>query len=70
MINPKITEASPFYFDDEEREIIEEIERALDGGTLISHLTPARRIELEVSARHTIDLMERENNRTWQRKVA
>nr|VFK16005.1 MAG: hypothetical protein BECKLPF1236B_GA0070989_108714 [Candidatus Kentron sp. LPFa] len=69
MGNVKITENPP-YFDDEEKEMIEEFERSLDGGMLVSHLTPARRAELEVSARHAIDLMERGNNRTWQRKVA
>nr|VFK12978.1 MAG: hypothetical protein BECKLPF1236A_GA0070988_1008011 [Candidatus Kentron sp. LPFa]VFK29047.1 MAG: hypothetical protein BECKLPF1236C_GA0070990_1007912 [Candidatus Kentron sp. LPFa] len=69
MGNVKITENPP-YFHDEEKEMIEEFERSLDGGMLVSHLTPARKAELEASARHTIDLMEQENNRAWQRKVA
>nr|VFJ93688.1 MAG: hypothetical protein BECKLFY1418B_GA0070995_10494 [Candidatus Kentron sp. LFY]VFJ93714.1 MAG: hypothetical protein BECKLFY1418A_GA0070994_103330 [Candidatus Kentron sp. LFY] len=44
MTNAKITEKRP-WSDDEEREIIEELEKALEEGTLLSQSTPERGTE-------------------------
>ncbi|NKX43090.1 hypothetical protein HCU73_00675 [Roseibacterium sp. KMU-115] len=40
--------------DDEEREIMEAFDKAFDEGTLVSHLTPERKAELEEIARTTL----------------
>nr|VFK63513.1 MAG: Putative addiction module component [Candidatus Kentron sp. UNK]VFK70849.1 MAG: Putative addiction module component [Candidatus Kentron sp. UNK] len=61
MINAKINEASA-CFDDEEREIIEEFEKAPDKGTLVSPLTPVRCAELQASARLTLESI-------WRREI-
>ena len=45
---------APVFYDDEERDLIEAFEKALDEGTLISHLTPERKAELEAMARATM----------------
>ena len=44
----------PPYFDDEERELIESIEEAMDRGELVSTLTPERRAQLQAMARTTM----------------
>ena len=41
--------------DDEEREIVESFEQALDDGTLVSRLTPERQMELRAAATATLN---------------
>ncbi len=43
------------FLDDEEREISEAIDRAIDEGTLVDHLTPERKAEVEQTARNTLE---------------
>ena len=43
------------FLDDEEREISEAIDRAIDEGTLVDHLTPERKAEIEQWARNTLE---------------
>ena len=45
---------NPTPFDDEERETMEALDKALDEGTLVSHLTPERQAELQEAARNTL----------------
>lgn len=45
----------PQPLDDEEREIMEALDKAHDEGTLVSHFTPERKAELEAAARNTIN---------------
>tara|TARA_R110002073_G_scaffold73486_4_gene179811 strand:- start:1594 stop:1908 length:315 start_codon:yes stop_codon:yes gene_type:complete len=54
---PKVRETDengPFY-DDEERELIEEIEAGIDRGDWVDTLTPERKAELQAIARATIN---------------
>jgi predicted DNA binding CopG/RHH family protein len=50
----KIVEDPPFL-DDEEREMIQAAEAAMEAGTLKSELTPARKAELVEAARQTLN---------------
>lgn len=45
----------PHFYDDEERELIEEIERRVDAGLLVNDLTPERKAEIEQWARNTLE---------------
>lgn len=45
----------PVPFDDEEREGMEVFEKALEDGTLVSHLTPERQAELQAAANATMN---------------
>ena len=47
MENPGL---DPVSLDDEEREIVGSFEQSLDDGTLVSHLTPERQMELRAAA--------------------
>nr|VFJ52903.1 MAG: hypothetical protein BECKFM1743A_GA0114220_101075 [Candidatus Kentron sp. FM]VFJ54956.1 MAG: hypothetical protein BECKFM1743C_GA0114222_101485 [Candidatus Kentron sp. FM]VFK09919.1 MAG: hypothetical protein BECKFM1743B_GA0114221_101205 [Candidatus Kentron sp. FM] len=73
MINTKTDENFP-YFDDKEREMIEQFEKALDDGVLVSRLTPERKSALQANARYTADL-ERETQTAslvapaWKREI-
>jgi len=57
MTHPKIIENPP-YFDEEEEEIVEAFEKALDEGKLVSVLTPERVAEMQVNARYTMELQQ------------
>lgn len=50
-----MTQPNPIPFDDEERDLIDRIEAALDNGTLKSHLTPERQAELQAAAKATLN---------------
>ena len=41
--------------DDYERETMAALDKALDEGTIVSHLTPERKAELEQAARNTLN---------------
>lgn len=43
------------FLNDEEREISEAIDKAIDEGTLVDHLTPERKAEIEQWARNTLE---------------
>ena len=43
----------PLPFDDEERDLFEALEKGLEEGSLVSHLTPERRAELQEAAKAT-----------------
>ena len=45
----------PTPFDEEERETMAALSRAIEDGTLVSELTPERKEELESSARVTMN---------------
>ena len=51
----KSPDLNPVPFDDEERESMEAFEKALEDGTLVSHLTPERQAELQSAATATIN---------------
>ena len=48
-------ELDPPYLDDEERETIEALHKAMDEDTLVSHLTSERQTELQEAARNTLN---------------
>jgi hypothetical protein len=50
----------PEYFDDEEREAIESLHRAMDDGSLVSELTPEQRSEIQAAARATMQRLREE----------
>lgn len=54
MTRRRIAEDPPFY-DDEERELIQEIEQRADAGLLVNDLTPERKEELEQWAHNTLE---------------
>lgn len=54
MARKQIVEDRPFY-DEEERELIEDIERRADAGLLVNDLTPERKAEIEQWARNTLE---------------
>ena len=54
MKKPQI-DLDPTPFDDEERETMEALHKAIDEGTLVSQLTPKRKAELEEAARNTMN---------------
>jgi len=45
----------PVPFDDEERDLMETFEKALEEGALVSHLTPERQAELQAAAKATMN---------------
>ena len=49
------SDLDPTPFDEEERETMAALSRAIDDGTLVSELTPERKAELESSARMTMN---------------
>ena len=59
MSGHKIVEGPPF-FDDEEREFIEEVEARAEAGLLVNVLTPERKAEFEEMARNTLEAMNHE----------
>nr|VFK80939.1 MAG: Putative addiction module component [Candidatus Kentron sp. SD] len=71
MTNTQISENPP-YFDNEEREIMEAFEKVLDEGTLISHLTPERKTELQNCAGYTFDqsnFMDGKSEPAWRQEL-
>ena len=45
----------PVPFDDEERDLMEALDKAFDDGSLVSHLTPERQAELQAAAKATMN---------------
>ena len=54
MIQPSKMNLDPMPFDEEERQIMDDFEKGLDEGTLVSELTDDRRATIEASARVTM----------------
>ena len=55
MTQPRKINLDPVPFDDEERETMKALDKALDEGTLVSELTEERRAKIEASARITMN---------------
>ena len=55
MQNRKRIKLDPVPFNEEEKDMIDDFEKALDEGTLVSELTGERRAKIEASARITMN---------------
>lgn len=60
MTKRAVIDEDPPFYDEEEREIMEALDKAIDEGTLVDHLTPERKAEIEQWARNTLEAMRHE----------